>query len=274
MKYEDIWDIKDDIKDDILEKDGNLEDLIRKVLKEREITSNTLSEMAIRWLIDIFNSESRQIVRHIEKSSLTVYPFETINKLEFKSEEIKKIDKESFTSAGPFSTMLNAKSYEEVQKLFGHPSIFVRHEEVRNFKKWAQDKIFIEWRDKILSSISNREEIENFLENFDWDYAEELRYQRYSETLEILIDMEVQFKFLRLTDNLLNSFFALGDGNEVTWGQATIEQHQQRISLLMGHTIGTIDTIVRHKTAINMIQDKNVNCLSNIVEFKEEKKTN
>lgn len=53
------------------------------------------------------------------------------------------------------------------------------------------------------------------------------------------------------THELLESTFALGDGQVVSWGEATIEQHQQRIDMLTSMTKGTLETAGKHQAAIN-----------------------
>lgn len=55
------------------------------------------------------------------------------------------------------------------------------------------------------------------------------------------------------TAELLSSAFALGDGSTVTWGEATIAQHQQRIALLQRNAEGNLQAAARHGAAIDAI---------------------
>lgn len=61
---------------------------------------------------------------------------------------------------------------------------------------------------------------------------------------------------------LLNSTFSLGGGQIVSWGKATLEQHQQRVAYLERMSIGIDRTIVRHEAAIRVIRLQNVTCLA------------
>jgi len=50
---------------------------------------------------------------------------------------------------------------------------------------------------------------------------------------------------LRITKKLLASKFSLGDGTEVTWGEATIAQHEQGIKLLWQNIIENLEAYAR-----------------------------
>lgn len=52
------------------------------------------------------------------------------------------------------------------------------------------------------------------------------------------------------TAELLASTFAVGDGTRVTWADATVNQHEQRIALLARGIGGSIDTMKRHEAAV------------------------
>lgn len=69
---------------------------------------------------------------------------------------------------------------------------------------------------------------------------------------------------LELTEDLLHSAFKLGDGTETTWGSATVEEHEQRVELLMGNVQGNIDTIQRHRAAIRLITTHHVLSLAEV----------
>jgi hypothetical protein len=75
---------------------------------------------------------------------------------------------------------------------------------------------------------------------------------------------------LEITEELLSGYFALGDGRRVTWGDATLDDHAQRVNQLMSHAQGTVETAVRHQAAIEMIRDAGVHTLREVVHTKEE----
>lgn len=64
------------------------------------------------------------------------------------------------------------------------------------------------------------------------------------------------------TTELLESGFALGDGTTVTWGEATVEQHRQRIALLSRNAAGNLQTAARHQAAVDEIERSGAGCLT------------
>lgn len=58
--------------------------------------------------------------------------------------------------------------------------------------------------------------------------------------------------------------FALGNGDRVEWGLATIAQHQERINVLYKNVQGLNETIERHKKAIQLIKENNISCLNDL----------
>ena len=60
---------------------------------------------------------------------------------------------------------------------------------------------------------------------------------------------------------LFHMRFALGDGREVTWGKATLEEHQQRVEMLRKKRDGIDATISRHLQAILALEESGARCL-------------
>lgn len=69
---------------------------------------------------------------------------------------------------------------------------------------------------------------------------------------------------LDLTIELLGSQFALGDGRTTTWGRASIEDHEQRIAVLMQGIEGSGRTIVLHEKAIELLEARSAACLNDV----------
>ncbi len=69
---------------------------------------------------------------------------------------------------------------------------------------------------------------------------------------------------LELLDSLLEAEFALGDGRRVTWGNATIADHEERIAMLSKHAQGTMETAARHLQAIEMLREQSVKTLAEL----------
>lgn len=75
---------------------------------------------------------------------------------------------------------------------------------------------------------------------------------------------------LELTEELLASSFALGDGTRVTWAEATVEQHQARVAMLQGMAAGTLETAARHEEAVAMLREAGAPCLGTLRETEDE----
>jgi len=69
---------------------------------------------------------------------------------------------------------------------------------------------------------------------------------------------------LDLTEKFLTSTFALGDGTEVNWRNATRANHVQRLQLLQNNIIGNAQVAAMHQKAIEMLDAKRVSCLGKI----------
>lgn len=62
----------------------------------------------------------------------------------------------------------------------------------------------------------------------------------------------------------LRASIALGDGTRITWGEATAEQHLQRIAMLEGQMAGVAVTAERHRIAVAAITEAGVSCLNDL----------
>ncbi|MFH1731576.1 MAG: hypothetical protein ABIF82_07985 [Planctomycetota bacterium] len=111
MEYSDIWDIKNDIKEEIGGEEGDLDSLVRRTLKRRKITSRILAEMAVRWLVSVLDQDSRTVVRGIEKASVN----ERFRIPEsFEEKKARKNKEKEFICGIHYSTWIEAESYKKV----------------------------------------------------------------------------------------------------------------------------------------------------------------
>jgi len=69
---------------------------------------------------------------------------------------------------------------------------------------------------------------------------------------------------MQWTQELLDSRFALGDGRRPTWGEATTEEHECRIQLLLRSTHGGLMAIARHEAALSVMRKAGVRCLNEV----------
>lgn len=67
---------------------------------------------------------------------------------------------------------------------------------------------------------------------------------------------------LKVTAELLTVVFSVGDGRRVSWGEATLEDHRQRIELLAKGVEGSIRTIRLHEYAAKILRETGAQCLN------------
>lgn len=67
------------------------------------------------------------------------------------------------------------------------------------------------------------------------------------------------------TEDLLNSSFALPDGEQVTWGSATTEQHQARVAMFMNNAMTNLEGAARHERAIDDLVSHGSRTLNDLV---------
>lgn len=95
----------------------------------------------------------------------------------------------------------------------------------------------------------------------------EERFER--ETLEKIRQVNRQFAAdLRMEweQELLDAGFALPDGRMVAWGDATVEEHEQRANMLSKNAAANVEAAARHVRAITDIRAAGVTTLREVVE--------
>lgn len=135
------------------------------------------------------------------------------------------------------------------------------------FRKSMGEEEFAAWYARMQSLIGesgDEDDLEMFAE--DWWPGGVRARQRHvaAQALHRLIADMAEKVRLETTQELLATVFALGDGERVTWGEATREQHQQRIAMLVGNAAGNVETAARHQAAIRMIDDSGVKRLADL----------
>jgi hypothetical protein len=78
--------------------------------------------------------------------------------------------------------------------------------------------------------------------------------QAFAAMQDFVTDLSAKIRF-EVTAELLDSVFATGDGSVVTWREASVEQHEQRIEMLTKMAAGTAETAAMHARAIEMIKE-------------------
>lgn len=100
----------------------------------------------------------------------------------------------------------------------------------------------------------------------DW-YEYGVREYYASKQFDAMISMVRQVAKetrLQVTEELLSSVFALGDGRTVSWRTATIADHEQRITMLTKNAAGIVETAALHQAAIEMLKTAGVDRLGDI----------
>lgn len=159
-----------------------------------------------------------------------------------------------------------ATTEDEYQRLFDDPTHYPGNAAQRKgFRKWAGDR-FGEWYERGCKAAAAIGEKKLVFFEADWyeggsrEYFEVRRMHHTAELIRITAE-EVR---LETTRELLTTVFALGDGTETTWGDATVDQHGQRIELLTKNAAGIMETAARHQVAIRMIEEAGVKCLADL----------
>lgn len=145
----------------------------------------------------------------------------------------------------------------------------------RDFKYWAGDR-FDTWHKAARAAAEAASTVKpNAIHLFEGDWypdgpAVYDRYRRQTKLAEVLKETIATYAEeirLEVTQELLGSLFALGDGRRVTWGAATVGEHQQRIQLLLGNAAGNVEAAARHQAAITLIERAGVSCLGEVAEL-------
>jgi hypothetical protein len=71
-------------------------------------------------------------------------------------------------------------------------------------------------------------------------------------------------KKMQWTQELLNTIFSTTDGSRVTWGNATIAQHQDRIVMFEQNAAINLEGASRHVAAIEALREAGVSCLNEL----------
>jgi hypothetical protein len=93
---------------------------------------------------------------------------------------------------------------------------------------------------------------------------EEESYERMEAIARIIQDHSRALR-MEWTEELLASGFALPDGEVVTWGDATIGQHQQRASMFEANAQANAQGAARHLHAIQVLTTAGASCLREVV---------
>lgn len=156
------------------------------------------------------------------------------------------------------------------QAVFDEGRHYVGNHRVRQaYRRWCGDR-FDGWHERARANAEaeGNETLEAF--TAEWHpggvgaYYQELRQENIRTWTDWLVKTTAEEVRLETTRELLSSMFALGDGTDVSWGDATIEQHQRRAEMLLRNAVGNTDTAALHTAAVRMITEAGVTCLREV----------
>lgn len=92
----------------------------------------------------------------------------------------------------------------------------------------------------------------------------ESRSRFYNQVAGIVEDYTRNLR-IQWTTELLESPFARPDGTPVTWGEATVEDHEARIKMHSDHAIAGLEGAARHSAALRDMRAAGVSSLNELV---------
>lgn len=213
-----------------------------------------LYRYAVEYIVLIIEEKRRSIARKSEEDSVT-----PINR------PSTQIDKPYNRKA--ISKAISDGTESQFIELRDNPGtrIYLRGKAQRqSFRKWMGDG-FDEWyrqARELVYATKDEREIDWFMSDWDEGYTSE----KHMRSLLGIVQEFADTMRLEITRELLATEFALGDGVRVTWGDATVDQHKQRIELLQANALANTEAAARHMAALRMIAEKGVRCLGEIGE--------
>lgn len=89
--------------------------------------------------------------------------------------------------------------------------------------------------------------------------------RRDSELFAIIKQYSEELR-MEWTLELLSSPFALADGTLVTWGEATVEHHAERVELFQRNAAANLEGAARHQAALRDLGAAGAACLNELVD--------
>lgn len=157
------------------------------------------------------------------------------------------------------------------------PAVWARltnRRERQAFERWCGSAAFEDWYVRALGWVEvNAPDV---LDIFHGDWHPEgpsghARDQLAARMARFVDDYAREIR-LEFTAELLASEFALGDGRRVTWGSATVGEHEQRIALLTANATANAEAAARHRSAVSTLQFTGFDRLDEMPELQAETK--
>lgn len=92
-----------------------------------------------------------------------------------------------------------------------------------------------------------------------------LRQESLNANIQRAIDRYTEEMKMKWTAELLDSTFALRDGTPVKWGDATVEQHEERRQMFKDNARANIEGAARHEAALQQLRESGASTLREMV---------
>ncbi len=250
------------------EVDKNTNSNVMAVSLMRGMTDSQIKAIATKAVADYCDRFRREATLQAERSYAPIVSGYVTNRDGFQrsgdsdSEVGKKLDA---ARAGEEAYYMNF--YKNPAIIYGEKEIgFLCYHGRKTFKSFCKRKKldFDKWLEKArkIAAPRHRENLEA-----DWYPDGVYAYGRdkwFDERVVPLIGEMANMIKLEITEKLLKTKFALGDGEWVSWGAATVSQHQIRIEMLNKNTKANLEAAARHKVAIDKLKEARVPCLAKL----------
>jgi hypothetical protein len=232
----------------------------------RKIGPKQLRELAVLYVVNMIDYYRRAEARQVERAA-SLYVEQGSASIERESEAQRQTDEREAWLADPSILDWGRRTAET-----GVATVIMDSKQRKKWIKWLGDR-YEDWyaRGLDLSDHARAAGLyesagrgEFFAADFWPDGCMAYRDMQRVKRVYELIDEVAEDVRLETTRELLDTFFALGDGTRTTWGSATIAEHEQRIELLARQSAGVIDTAASHRAAIDMIGEAGVTCLAEV----------
>ncbi len=179
--------------------------------------------------------------------------------------EIKRVENLPSLAEGVAMEDALEKSFLKVYRSPGELSdisgkVWLNSHDRQKFRAWCKrlGHSYEDWYDATLkiSRIQAPDNTHWVVQAFSNNQAERdmAKYSDLMGKLKPALDEYVAALRLEITDELLSTQFSLGDGRSVTWGNATIKDHRQRVDILNKNAVGNLQTAAVHIKAIGMLE--------------------
>lgn len=135
------------------------------------------------------------------------------------------------------------------------------------FRKWCGKERFGEWLERaepLVREHCDRDRYEMFQADWHPGGVMDWYHERAAQQMTALIEQIAAETRLEVTAELLGSEFALGDGRRVTWGEATIADHEQRIAMVTANAVANAEDAARHQAAVSLLKERGLDTLAEI----------